>query len=91
MGRSHKDRDTPPIKNTTLRPLLAEDRGDDEAAEVGKGPEVGHGEPLDNEGNSENTGQGVVLNEWPADTRKPGEGPDLEDDDGPVSGTHAKP
>lgn len=73
MGRSHKDRDVPPIKNTTLRPLLV----DDSSGEMqGRHPEVGHGEPLDNEGASENTGLGVVLNQWPADDRKSGEGPD---------------
>lgn len=87
MGRSHKDRDAPPIKNTTLRPLLADDRDDDMQ---GKHPEIGHGEPLDNEGASENTGQGVVLQEWPADDRKTGEGPE-----GPIGqaegGTDAKP
>jgi hypothetical protein len=65
MGRSHKDRDAP-------RPM-ASDPSDEQ--EQGKSPEVGHGDPLDNEGASENTGQGVVLNEWPADDRKGGEGP----------------
>lgn len=84
MGRSKKEYERP-IKRSTLGPIIGNQGGPDQGA----GPDIGHGEPLPQDQERENTGQGVVLNEWPEDERKSGEGPD--DDRLPEGGTNAKP
>lgn len=89
MGRSHKDRDAPPIKNTTLRPLVSHDADDNEA---GMHPIVGHGDPLSNDEATEQTGGGVLIGNEAPGPRKIGDGPG-EDEGGNVAGgePNAKP
>lgn len=86
MGRSHKER--PPIKATTLRPLL-NDQGPDE--ESGLRPIVGRGDPMTNEEASEHSGAGVRIGNQ-AEMDKPigaGPGDDVPEGDGGIP--NAKP
>jgi hypothetical protein len=70
MGRSHKER--PPIKSSTLGPLISHD---DQDQEEGRWPTVGHRDPLSNDEASANTGAGVEIGNQAPGTRRTGEGP----------------